>query len=73
MVATHNEASITNAAGALLNGAATVPPRQALGTVTASLPSCHLGRWPLAWLGMADRPMRPGCNPMHQTLQPFAT
>ena len=28
MVATHNEASITHAAGALLSGAATVPPRQ---------------------------------------------
>ena len=39
MVATHNEASIAHAAGALLNGAATVPPRQALGTVTASPPN----------------------------------
>ena len=60
MVATHNEASITHAAGALLSGAATVPPRQALGTATAIPPPHHptppcypssaeLG--PLAWDG----------------------
>ena len=52
MVATHNEASITHAAGALLSGAATVPPRQALSTATAIPPcpsSAELG--PLAWDG----------------------
>ena len=56
MVATHNEASITHAAGALLNGEATVPPRQVLGTVTAEYrlyPGCN--------------PMHPTqpCNPLH--------
>jgi len=52
MVATHNEASITHAAGALLSGAATVPPRQALSTATAIPPcpsSAELG--PLVWDG----------------------
>ena len=46
MVATHNEASIAHAAGALLNGAATVPPRQALGTVTANPPPQPPFTWP---------------------------
>ena len=41
MVATHNEASITHAAGALLSGAATVPPRQALSTATVIPPTPH--------------------------------
>ena len=63
MVATHNEASITHAAGALLNGEATVPPRQVLGTVTAD---------PLLYPGC--NPMHPTqpCNPLHPSspLQP---
>ena len=61
MVATHNEASITHAAGALLNGEATVPPRQVLGTVTAD---------PLLYPG-CNPSIQP--NPATLCIQPFAT
>ena len=65
MVATHNEASIAHAAGALLNGAATVPPRQALGTVTANPPPSPPSRGPALH---SDHLLCPGCSPMHPTL-----